>query len=155
MNKNITLKKLSRNPSCIDDYDPNAMDFEKANQFLEQFLSPTKISEKISIKDSLGRVIAKDIKSLIDVPNYDNSAMDGYAIKFNKKTLIFKIMITKEKWKHCIKEALFYISSKKEQKESWLGHNQNKISSPEEDICTLLDDFSFEKFLNSKFKVAS
>ncbi|MGB7338563.1 MAG: gephyrin-like molybdotransferase Glp [Phototrophicaceae bacterium] len=37
--------------------------------------------ETIHITDSLGRVLAEDIVSSIDLPPFDNSAMDGFAIK--------------------------------------------------------------------------
>ena len=33
------------------------------------------------IRDALGRVLARDIVSAIDVPAHDNSAMDGYALR--------------------------------------------------------------------------
>ena len=36
-------------------------------------------TERIHILDSLGRVLAQDIKARRDVPSADNSAMDGYA----------------------------------------------------------------------------
>ena len=35
--------------------------------------------EKVALRDALGRVLAEDIVSPIDVPPHDNSAMDGYA----------------------------------------------------------------------------
>ena len=38
-------------------------------------------SEKIKVVDSLGRVLAENIYSKIDLPDTDNSAMDGYAVK--------------------------------------------------------------------------
>jgi molybdopterin molybdotransferase len=38
--------------------------------------------ETISLKESLGRVLASDIVSEIDVPPADNSAMDGYALRW-------------------------------------------------------------------------
>jgi len=38
--------------------------------------------EKVSILDALGRVIAEDIYANRDIPPLDNSAMDGYALKF-------------------------------------------------------------------------
>lgn len=47
--------------------------------------------EKISVIDSLGRVIAKDIVSPIDVPSFDNSAMDGYALCYQKGITTYKI----------------------------------------------------------------
>jgi molybdopterin molybdotransferase len=38
--------------------------------------------EKISLLDALGRVIAEDIHAHRDIPPLDNSAMDGYALKY-------------------------------------------------------------------------
>jgi molybdopterin molybdotransferase len=38
-------------------------------------------AEVISIFDSLGRVMAADVISSLDLPPWDNSAMDGYAIR--------------------------------------------------------------------------
>jgi len=38
--------------------------------------------EKVSLLESLGRVIAEDISAKRDIPPLDNSAMDGYALKF-------------------------------------------------------------------------
>lgn len=37
--------------------------------------------ETIDLKDALGRVLAADVVSSIDVPPADNSAMDGYALR--------------------------------------------------------------------------
>jgi len=38
--------------------------------------------EKVNLLESLGRVIAEDIYAHRDIPPLDNSAMDGYALKF-------------------------------------------------------------------------
>ncbi|SER14553.1 molybdopterin molybdochelatase [Amphritea atlantica] len=37
--------------------------------------------ETVGIADALGRVLAEDQRSVVDVPPRDNSAMDGYALK--------------------------------------------------------------------------
>src|SRR5438309_599149 len=37
--------------------------------------------ERISIMDGLGRVLAEEIRSPRDIPGFDNSAMDGYAVR--------------------------------------------------------------------------
>ena len=37
--------------------------------------------ETIKLSDSLGRTLAEDIYSACDIPGFDNSAMDGYALK--------------------------------------------------------------------------
>ncbi|MBS3918302.1 MAG: molybdopterin molybdotransferase MoeA [Deltaproteobacteria bacterium] len=38
--------------------------------------------EKVSILDALGRVIAEDMIAPRDLPPYDNSGMDGYAVRY-------------------------------------------------------------------------
>lgn len=38
-------------------------------------------TEKIKIEDSLNRILAEDIIATLNVPGYDNSAMDGYAVR--------------------------------------------------------------------------
>ena len=42
--------------------------------------APVEQTEQLSIDNCLGRVLAADVRSEIDVPGYDNSAMDGYAV---------------------------------------------------------------------------
>ena len=37
--------------------------------------------ERVPILDALGRVIAEEIRSPRDIPGFDNSAMDGYAVR--------------------------------------------------------------------------
>jgi len=39
-------------------------------------------TEETPILDSLGQVLAEDVKSGLDIPPLDNSAMDGYAVRF-------------------------------------------------------------------------
>ena len=89
MNNKTTLSKLATDSSCMDDYDPNAMSVAQARQFIQQFLSPVVETENIKTMQALGRVLAADIISPSNVPNHNNSAMDGFAFKFsaNLKTL--------------------------------------------------------------------
>ena len=77
-----TLTQIVSDPSCMDDYDPNAMSVIQARAFIQQFLSPVIETELLPVMHSLGRVLAADIVSPSNVPNHDNSAMDGYAFKF-------------------------------------------------------------------------
>src|SRR5690242_6652938 len=37
--------------------------------------------ERVAIVDALGRVLAEEIRSPRDIPGFDNSAMDGYAVR--------------------------------------------------------------------------
>lgn len=41
-------------------------------------------SEIITITEAAGRILAEDIKSDIDIPPFNKSAMDGYALKYNE-----------------------------------------------------------------------
>jgi molybdopterin molybdotransferase len=79
--RTLSLNKIVSDPSCIDDYDPNSMPVVKARQLIKQFLSQVIESEVIPIRECLGRILATDILSPMNVPNYDNSAMDGYALR--------------------------------------------------------------------------
>ena len=63
----------------MDDYDPNSMLVAKARQVIKQFLRLVNETEGVPSRESLGRVLAADRLSPANVPNYDNSAMDGYA----------------------------------------------------------------------------
>ncbi|MEQ1882383.1 MAG: gephyrin-like molybdotransferase Glp [Burkholderiales bacterium] len=68
--------------ATASDYDPNSMPVEKAREHIRRFLSPVTASERLSIRSALGRVLAEDVLSPIDVPQHDNSAMDGFALRF-------------------------------------------------------------------------
>jgi molybdopterin molybdotransferase len=94
MNNKTTLSKLAADPSCMDDYDPNAMSVAQARAFIAQFLSPVIETENISTMQALGSVLAADIISPSNVPNHNNSAMDGYAFKFFEGAKIIKIIGT-------------------------------------------------------------
>ncbi|MGH8671209.1 MAG: molybdopterin molybdotransferase MoeA, partial [Burkholderiales bacterium] len=74
---------LLRAVSCADDYDPNSMPVAKAREWIRAFLKPVDASERVHIRASLGRILAEDLVSPIDVPGHDNSAMDGYALRFD------------------------------------------------------------------------
>lgn len=43
---------------------------------------PERTTEKINLPDALGRVLAEEIVSPIDSPTYNNSAMDGFAARW-------------------------------------------------------------------------
>ena len=48
-------------------------------------------TEQIDLLNSVNRVLAEDILSDINLPPFDNSAMDGFAIKFNQNIKEWKI----------------------------------------------------------------
>ena len=69
--------------SCLDGYDPDALRVDKAREAILACLTPISESEQIPTKEILGRILAEDIVPRINVPAHDNSAMDGYAIRFS------------------------------------------------------------------------
>jgi molybdopterin molybdotransferase len=71
-----------REASCADDYDPNSMPVDRARELIRQFLTPLTTIERVHVRAALGRVLAQDITSPLDVPGHDNSAMDGWAVRF-------------------------------------------------------------------------
>jgi len=78
----MTTTMTLREASCADDYDPNSMPVEKARALIRQFLTPVGVIERVHIRQALDRVLADDVVSPFAVPGHDNSAMDGWAIRF-------------------------------------------------------------------------
>jgi molybdopterin molybdotransferase len=66
---------------CFSDYDPRALPVARAREIVERFVTPVDCPERVPIRSALGRVLARDIVSPIDVPAHDNSAMDGWAVR--------------------------------------------------------------------------
>ena len=67
--------------SCLADYDPKAVPVAQAQEIIARFIEPIHAVEKVALRSTLGRVLAQDVLSPIDVPAHDNSAMDGYALR--------------------------------------------------------------------------
>jgi len=74
-----TLTELANTTSVCDDYDPNSMPVEQAREYIKVFLSPVQETERLHLHAALGRVLAEEVHATHNVPNHDNSAMDGYA----------------------------------------------------------------------------
>ncbi len=78
----MSTPKTLREASCADDYDPNSMPVAKARELIASFLTPVTAVERVHVRSALGRVLAADVISPLAVPGHDNSAMDGYAVRF-------------------------------------------------------------------------
>jgi molybdopterin molybdotransferase len=78
-----SASRTLREASCADDYDPNSMPVVKARELIRSFLAPVTAIERLPVRGALGRVLAQDVVSPIAVPGHDNSAMDGYAVRFD------------------------------------------------------------------------
>ena len=73
--KNIETKTVD---CCAS---PGLISVEQATEKILSQASPVEETESVDVLDALNRVLAEDLHSTIDVPGYDNSAMDGYAVR--------------------------------------------------------------------------
>ncbi len=65
---------------CGDGHDGPALKLEDARARILADVRPVAGSERLAVRDALGRVLFADVISAIDVPSHTNSAMDGYAL---------------------------------------------------------------------------
>lgn len=76
---------MSHSPSqitkSIQDYDAESLRVDIAQQAIAGCITPITDAETLPLRQALGRVLADDIASPINVPSADNSAMDGYALR--------------------------------------------------------------------------
>lgn len=67
--------------------------FNEAENILQSEFGKLKLkTEQIDLINSVSRILAEDIYSDIDLPPFDNSAMDGIAIKFNPEIKKWKVI---------------------------------------------------------------
>ena len=53
---------------------------EEARRRILDEVAPVRGTERLALRSALGRVLAADVRSPIDVPGHTNSAVDGYAL---------------------------------------------------------------------------
>src|SRR5690606_21135086 len=61
--------------SCISGYDPHALPIPQARAFIDRLVPRLNTVEMLPLRSALGRVLARDIVSHLNVPAHDNSAM--------------------------------------------------------------------------------
>lgn len=71
---------IDKQASCDDDVEPELLPVAQARTRLLAALERINETQSIGLHEALGRVLADDVVSGIDVPSHTNSAMDGYAI---------------------------------------------------------------------------
>jgi molybdopterin molybdotransferase len=54
---------------------------EEAAKLMAAQVPPVKETEVVKLKEALGRIAAEDVKAPIALPSFDNSAVDGYAVR--------------------------------------------------------------------------
>ncbi|HEY3635911.1 MAG TPA: molybdopterin molybdenumtransferase MoeA, partial [Caldimonas sp.] len=72
---------LAEIASCVAGYDPKALPVAQAQEFIARLVPRVQAVERLALRSALGRVLARDVVSPIDVPAHDNSAMDGFALR--------------------------------------------------------------------------
>jgi len=75
------MKSLDEIAQALQGFDPQALSVDKAQEFIQHLVQalPPVAAEELPLMQALGRIVAEDIISPIDVPAHDNSAMDGFA----------------------------------------------------------------------------
>ncbi len=68
-------------PSPLAQQGDPQISVDDARQRIAASLQPISGQEAVPLADALGRVLAEDVVSPIDVPAHDNSAMDGFAFR--------------------------------------------------------------------------
>ncbi|MBV8409760.1 MAG: molybdopterin molybdotransferase MoeA [Alphaproteobacteria bacterium] len=59
------------------------MNIDAARRSIFERLAPVEGVEAVPLRQSAGRTLAQDISAPIAVPGFDNSAVDGYAVRFD------------------------------------------------------------------------
>lgn len=62
-------------------FDGPLMPIEVMEQLIRDRISPVAAIEAVALAACLGRTIAKDVIAPVDLPHFDNSAVDGYAVR--------------------------------------------------------------------------
>ncbi len=52
-----------------------------AERLIGERVTPVRGNETVSLRDAMGRVLAADVVAPVNVPPFDNSAVDGYAVR--------------------------------------------------------------------------
>ena len=72
--------RLSPPPLDCYEGDSELLPAAEARRRIESATGPVSGIERIATASALGRVLAQDMVSPVDVPGHTNSAMDGYAL---------------------------------------------------------------------------
>ena len=67
--------------SCEDELNIGLLTVAEAQARILDGVTPVTAVETLPVREALGRVLADEIVSPIDVPSHTNSAMDGYAVR--------------------------------------------------------------------------
>ncbi len=57
------------------------MPLAEMERLIETRIAPVAETEQVALRDALGRVLARDVVAGLDLPPFDNSAVDGFAVR--------------------------------------------------------------------------
>ena len=77
----MNSNEIEVQPSCEDEQNTGLITVAEAQARILEGVAPVTATETLPVREALGRVLAEDIVSPIDVPSHTNSAMDGYAVR--------------------------------------------------------------------------
>jgi len=73
--------EITHQPSCEDELNIGLLSVAEAQARILDGVTAVTETETLPVRAALGRVLAEDVSSPIDVPSHTNSAMDGYAVR--------------------------------------------------------------------------
>jgi len=82
----VTMTKLDQplpagvDPCDLPHHGHHALRLDEARARMVAAIVPVEGDEVVELRDALGRVLARDVHSAVDVPPHRSSAMDGYAL---------------------------------------------------------------------------
>jgi molybdopterin molybdotransferase len=77
----MSREHIQTEPGCGDPFAAEALSIEAAARCIEAGMVPIRDREEVPLRDALGRILAEDVLSPINVPSHVNSAVDGYAMR--------------------------------------------------------------------------
>src|SRR5579863_3090746 len=62
-------------------FDGPLLPIAEAERLIGEGVAPVEGRETVTLRQALGRVLAEDVIAPVNVPPFDNSAVDGYAVR--------------------------------------------------------------------------
>ena len=60
------------------------MPIEDMERLIAERVVPVREQEDVPLREARGRVLASDVVSRVNIPPFDNSAVDGYAVRSDR-----------------------------------------------------------------------
>ncbi|HYE36831.1 gephyrin-like molybdotransferase Glp [Methylocaldum sp.] len=87
-----------REPDCCAEKQPQPLPLKEALDRIFKIITPARGTEQLPLKQALGRILAEDVYSTIDLPPFPNSAMDGYAVRTGDLRKASKLRVIGTAW---------------------------------------------------------